>query len=69
MSEDPAAWYEQLKKRKEMEQVLRVLPKDQWYSIIWDSDGDFLITSPENREHLSELFCKLKELKRRAKDD
>ena len=68
--EDAAAWYKQLKKQKEVERVLRALPKDQWYSVIWDSDGDFLITSPEDKRYLSDLFCKLKELKsRRARDE
>ena len=69
MSEDPAAWYKQLKKRKEIEQVLRALPKGLSCSIVWDSDGDFLITNLENREHLSDLFCKLKEVKSRRKRD
>ena len=70
MSEDPAARCKQLKKRKEIEQALRALPKDLSCSIVWDSDGDFLITNLENREHLSDLFCKLKEAKsRRVRDD
>jgi len=56
------------------ESTLRMLPKDlvglikslshnQRYSIICDSDGDFLITNEKNRSILPDLFCEMKRRK------
>ena len=42
--------------------ILSLLPS-QWYSVIWDLDGDFLITNEENRKYLTDLFFELKRLK------
>ncbi|RLE65059.1 MAG: hypothetical protein DRJ47_06085 [Thermoprotei archaeon] len=46
--------------------LVKSLPQNQWYSLIWDSDGDFLITNEENRGILPDLFC---EMKRRKESD
>ena len=44
----------------EFEKLLKTLPQDRWYTIIWDSDGDFLITDAKHRDILPDLFCMLK---------
>ncbi len=51
---------------KNLTDLIRSLPQDQWYSIICDSDGDFLITNEKNRSVLPDLFC---EMKRRKEND
>lgn len=43
-----------------LKQLLNKLPRNRWYAIMWDSDGDFLITNAKNRKILPDLFCKLK---------
>ncbi len=45
-----------------IKRILSVLPS-QWYSVIWDSDDDFLITNEKNRKYLTDLFFELKRLK------
>ena len=47
----------------DIKQILSILPSGQWYSVIWDSDGDFLVTNTANRKYLTDLFCELKRLK------
>jgi len=47
-----------------LEQLLAQIPQGVWYSIIWDSEGDFLISNVENREFLNDLFLILKKKKK-----
>jgi len=49
---------------KNIKQILSALPPNKWYPVIWDSDGDFLITNMENKKYLIDVFFKLKELKK-----
>jgi len=47
-----------------LEQLLSQLPQGVWYSMIWDSEGDFLISNVENRDFLRDLFLELKKRKK-----
>jgi len=44
----------------EKEYLLKTLPEDKWYDVIYDSDGDFIITNAENKDILPDLFHELK---------
>ncbi|MHC1597250.1 MAG: hypothetical protein ACXQT3_02925 [Methermicoccaceae archaeon] len=51
---------------RDLQDLVKLLPRDRWYAVVGDNDEDFLITNVENKGILPDLFC---ELKRRARDE
>lgn len=41
-------------------ELLKTPPRKEWYVVIWDSDGDFLITNAKYKKVLPDLFRRLK---------
>jgi len=44
-------------------ELVKELPQDQWYSIVCDSEGNFVITNEENKDIILDIFCELKKRK------